>query len=54
VTTQIGTGEAPTFGIFVIAGGPVAFNPTVSRVFVRFLDTNGVTRALTGVALRAQ
>ena len=54
VTTQIGTGEAPTFGIFVIAAGPVAFNPTVSRVFVRFLDTNGVTRALTGVALRAQ
>jgi CSLREA domain-containing protein len=54
VTTAIGAGATPTFGIFVQALGPVAFSPAINRVFVRFKDSGNVTRGATSVAVRTQ
>jgi len=55
VTTQINTGQTPTFAIFVAGTGTVvAFDPTNSRVFVRFKDAGGVTRGATSVAVKMQ
>ncbi|MGH7390338.1 MAG: galactose oxidase-like domain-containing protein [Candidatus Rokuibacteriota bacterium] len=54
VTTAIGPGATPSFGVFVTAAGPVAFDPAVNRVFVRFRDASGVTRGSTSVAVRTR
>src|SRR5262249_55869185 len=54
VTTQINTNTTPTFGVFVTASGPVAFDPARNRIVVRFLDSGGVTRGATSVAVRTQ
>src|SRR5262245_21280805 len=53
VTTMIGTGETPTFAVFVQGLGNVPFVPAVNRVFVRFNDAAvGVSRGATSVAIR--
>jgi hypothetical protein len=52
VTTQINANATPTFGIFVQGGGPVPFDPSANRIFVRFKDDGGVTRGSTSVAVR--
>ena len=54
VTTMILSNETPTFGVFVAAAGDVAFVPEINRIFVRFKDSNNVTRGLTSVAVRTQ
>jgi hypothetical protein len=58
VTTTIGSGATPTFGIFVSGtGSAVAFNPAVNRVFVRFregVSITGTVRGATSVAVRTQ
>jgi hypothetical protein len=54
VTTMILSNETPTFGVFVVAAGDVAFVPETNRIFVRFTDSSGVTRGLTSVAVRTQ
>jgi hypothetical protein len=54
VTTQIGTGETPTFAVFVQAIGPVPFDPASNRIFVRFRDAGAATRGSTSVAVRSQ
>ncbi|MDB5396786.1 MAG: hypothetical protein JWM91_4292 [Rhodospirillales bacterium] len=46
---SFGTG---TFAIFAQASGAVPFMPAVNRVFVRFVDSGGVTRGSTSVAVR--
>ena len=54
VTTMILSNETPTFGVFVAAAGDVSFVPEINRIFVRFKDSNNVTRGLTSVAVRTQ
>jgi hypothetical protein len=54
VTTTIGAGATPTFGVFVTGTGSVAFAPATNRVFVRFRDGAGIVRGATSVAARTQ
>jgi polyhydroxybutyrate depolymerase len=54
VTTQINTGETPTFGVFVKTDGIVAFDPGVNRIYVRFKDAGEITRGATSVAVRTR
>jgi len=44
VTTMILSNETPTFGLFVAAAGDVSFVPETNRIFVRFKDSNNITR----------
>jgi hypothetical protein len=52
--TMILSNETPTFGVFVAAQGDISFFPEFHRIFVRFKDSNNVTRGLTSVAVRTQ
>ena len=52
LTTQIDSGETPTFGFFVAASGNVPLDPAANRIFVRFKDDGGVVRGATSVAVR--
>jgi hypothetical protein len=54
VNTMIGSNETPTFGVFVAAAGDISFAPETNRIFVRFKDTDNVTRGSTSVAVRTQ
>jgi hypothetical protein len=54
VTASIGPGETPTFAVFIFATGAVTFDPARHRVFLRFVDANGITRGATSVAVRTQ
>jgi hypothetical protein len=54
VTTTIGAGETPTFGVFVFGSGAIGFDPAASRIAVRFRDAQGVMRGSTSVAVRTQ
>jgi len=52
VNVQINAGETPTFAVFVLSQGPIAFDPANSRVFVRYKDQAGAVRGATSVAVR--
>jgi hypothetical protein len=54
VTTQINSGETPTFAVFVKGNGLVPFDPATNRVAVRFRDAGGAIRGATSVAVRTQ
>jgi WD40 repeat protein len=54
VPTTILFNETPTFGVFVAGAGDVSFAPETNRIFVRFKDSNNITRGLTSVAVRTQ
>ena len=54
VATPISGGETPTFAIFVGGHGEVAFDPGVSRVFVRFTTDSGEIVGATSVAVRTR
>jgi hypothetical protein len=54
VTLAIDSGDADTFGVFVLAGSAIPDMPAVNRVFVRFIDNNGTLRGETSVAVRTQ
>ena len=47
-------GEAPTFSIFVGAGGNIPFDPASNRIFVRFTDASGVPHGSTSVAVTTE
>lgn len=49
---NFGTGATPTFSIFVKAASPVAFAPSMSRIFVRFVDQSGLSHGSTSLAVR--
>ena len=52
LTTQINSGDTPTFAIFVKATDLVPLDPAGTRVFVRFTDDRGLTSGATSVAVR--
>ncbi len=52
VTLTIGAGQTPTFAIFAIGSGAIAFNPGANRVFVWFYE-GSAARGSTSVAIRA-
>jgi virginiamycin B lyase len=54
VTTTINANGTPTFGIFGTATNPIAFLPAQNRIFVQFIDSNGVIRGSTSVAVSTQ
>jgi hypothetical protein len=54
VLTQIDAMETPTFAIFATGTGNVPFDPATNRIFVRFVDSGGITRGSTSVAVRTQ
>jgi hypothetical protein len=43
--------ETQTFGVFLNASGDVPFDPANARVFVRFVDSDGVVRGATSAAV---
>ena len=51
VTTQITAGATPSFAVFVVTNGEVPFDPAGKRVFVRFKDSQAITRGATSVAV---
>ena len=53
VESSIAAGAVPTFSIFATATGDVTFDPTSTRIRVRFLEA-GVVRGSTSVAVRTQ
>lgn len=52
VTLSYATGATPTFSIFVAATAAVPLSPATSRIFVRFLDGNGLSHGSTSVAVQ--
>lgn len=52
VAVTIAAGAMPTFSVFVLPTGAIPFAPASSRVFLRFLDTNGVSHGSASVAVR--
>jgi hypothetical protein len=54
VTMQIGTGQTPTFAIFVQGHGNVALLPGVNRAFVRFRTAGGDIVGGTSAAIGTQ
>ncbi len=51
VGVQINAGATPTFAIFATANGPMPFQPSVNRIYVRFRDAGGVIHGATSVAV---
>jgi virginiamycin B lyase len=52
-------GQTSTFAVFVTSTGPVTFDPTNNRVYVRFIDPSGtfdeaISRGTTSVAVQTQ
>jgi sugar lactone lactonase YvrE len=54
VTTQINSGDHPTFTVLVTGSAVIPLDPAVNRVFVRFKDSGGVVRGATSVAVQTQ
>ncbi|HVJ51599.1 MAG TPA: hypothetical protein VM689_04015 [Aliidongia sp.] len=54
LTTNVAANDTPSFGIFIQATGAVPFSPGINRVFVKFLDANGLVRGATSVAIRTR
>ena len=54
VTTQVGAGATPTFGIFVTASGAIPLDPATNRIFVVFSDVTDAIRGRTSVAVATQ
>ncbi len=54
ISTTIDADATPTFSVFVTATAPIAFAPATSRIFVRFLDTDGQSHGSTSVAVETE
>jgi hypothetical protein len=51
LSLSIGAGETSTFGVFISADAPIAFDPASNRVFFRMRNERGEIVALTSVAI---
>ena len=51
-TSLLATSEVSTYAVFIIANGPITFDPARNRLFIRFKTLDGVTRGATSVAIR--
>jgi Glycoside-hydrolase family GH114 len=51
VTASIGHGETALYAIFVTAKGKIAFDPALHRLTLRLVDTAGVLRGATSIAV---
>jgi large repetitive protein len=45
------TNGTATFSVFMLSSGPIPFDPATSRIFVRFIDGDGVSHGSTSVAV---
>jgi len=54
VTTQIDSGQTPTFAVFAQGAGNIPFDPAAHRLFLRLKDEANVTRGSTSVAVRTK
>jgi YVTN family beta-propeller protein len=54
VSSPLGSSETATYSVFASATGAVPFLPAANRIYVRFVDTAGVLRGSTSVAVRTQ
>jgi hypothetical protein len=54
VAVTFTAGGTPTFSVFLTPTAPISFAPASSRVFLNFLDTNGVSHGSTSVAVETQ
>jgi len=54
ISVEIGANETPTFAVFAASTEAIPLDPANSRVFIRFQDTNGLTRGATSVAVTAE
>ncbi len=52
IDVNINNGATPTFGVFVAGTGDIANNAATNRVFLAFLDTEGVLVGSTSVAVK--
>jgi hypothetical protein len=51
LTVTVAAGATPTFGVFIDASAPIAFDPAVNGVFFRMRNQAGETVAATRVAV---
>jgi hypothetical protein len=54
VALDLGANATATLSVFVVANGPLPFDPANNRVFVSFKDGGGVVRGATSVCVRSQ
>jgi hypothetical protein len=54
VSASFTTNSVRTFALFVQAGGAIAFDPANTRIQLNFVDSSGVIRGQTSVALTTQ
>ena len=54
IALSIEGGDTPTFSVFVSSDVNVPFDPSATRIFVRFVDAAGQTRGATSVAVRSE
>jgi hypothetical protein len=47
-------GATPTLAVFAQALGTVPFDPAQHRIFIRFVDGQGITRGATSAAVRTE
>jgi YVTN family beta-propeller protein len=52
LSVTFAAGATPTFSVFLLPTGTIPFAPSAYRVFLRFIDTNGVSHGSTSVAVQ--
>jgi hypothetical protein len=53
VAVDMPSGATTSFIIMATASGPIPFDPASNRVFIRFVDSDGILRGMTSVAVQS-